>query len=248
MAVLWHQVIGGRDYQVRKAGNSLRLYTEGVFHTQYNPQQMLSGGVWDLLSLPALLHPEGSIRRVLVLGVGGGAVIHLLRALVQPEQVVGVEIDPVHVRLMKKFFGLRGADIELRVADGVEFVRHYRGPKFDLIVDDLFYEQDGEPQRVIDMDYRWMKALGNCLKRKGMLVSNFVDRPQFRRALRSAEEKQIHWNHVLTMTLPTYENCVGIFSRQDHLMTDIHASLRKLAAINKNISLRRVRFNLKQIR
>ena len=55
MAIVWQRKIKGRDYQVRSAGKSLRLYTEGVFHTQYNPDHLLSGGIWDLLALPALM-------------------------------------------------------------------------------------------------------------------------------------------------------------------------------------------------
>jgi len=60
---------------VRSAGYSLRLYTDGVFHTQYNPGNPLTGHIWDLLMLPAFFYEPDTIKRVLVLGVGGVASI-----------------------------------------------------------------------------------------------------------------------------------------------------------------------------
>ena len=71
MAVLFEKVANGRVYQVRSAGNSRRLYTDGVFHSQYNPNHIITGSVWDLLFLPSQFYAKGALKRVLVLGVGG---------------------------------------------------------------------------------------------------------------------------------------------------------------------------------
>jgi len=73
VAILWERSIAGHHYQVRQAGRTRRLYTDNIFHTQYRPDRVLGGGYWDLLALPGLMAPEGSIKRVLLLGVGGGA-------------------------------------------------------------------------------------------------------------------------------------------------------------------------------
>lgn len=53
MAIVWSRQLSGVHYEVRSAGNSLRLYTDGVFHSQYNPCRLITGHVWDLLMLPA---------------------------------------------------------------------------------------------------------------------------------------------------------------------------------------------------
>ena len=97
MAVVWETVERGHHYQVRTAGRSVRLYKNDVFHSQWNESRPLSGGVWDLLFLPALFRPTGSVKRVLVLGVGGGAVIRQYLTLLPVEQIVGIELDPVHI-------------------------------------------------------------------------------------------------------------------------------------------------------
>ena len=163
MSILWEQEVGSTNYQVRQAGNSLRLYTNGVFHSQYNPGRPLTGSVWDLLFLPAFFYPPGSIRRVLVLGVGGGAVIQQLRRFIQPESIVGVELNATHLYLAKRFFGVRGKDVELVRADAVDWVNQYRGPVFDIVIDDLFGHVDGETQRSVFAGRRWVSSLTRCL-------------------------------------------------------------------------------------
>ena len=90
-------------YQVRTAGRTRRLYTNGVFHSQYNPANPVTGHVWDLLMIPAFFHAPDSVQRVLVLGVGGGAVIGLLRRFVSPAAVVGFELSPLHVFVARRF-------------------------------------------------------------------------------------------------------------------------------------------------
>ena len=49
MAIVWQDTRDGTHYQVRTAGKTLRLYTDGVLHSQYNPVKRLTGSVWDLL-------------------------------------------------------------------------------------------------------------------------------------------------------------------------------------------------------
>ncbi len=45
---------------MRTAGKTLRLYTDGVFHSQFNPNHAVTGGVWDALMLPAFFYPAES--------------------------------------------------------------------------------------------------------------------------------------------------------------------------------------------
>ena len=45
MAILWQKIIKNTQYEVRSAGQTRRLYTDGVFHSQFNPQRAITGGV-----------------------------------------------------------------------------------------------------------------------------------------------------------------------------------------------------------
>ncbi len=143
MTVVWDKHVDGVRYQVRTAGRTHRLYTNGVFHSQYNPANPVTGHVWDLLMVPAFFRAIGSVRRVLVLGVGGGAVIGLLRRFVVPDAIVGVELNPLHLFVARRFFGVGQQAARLVQADAVRWARDYPGPPFDMIVDDLFGEQNG---------------------------------------------------------------------------------------------------------
>ena len=73
MALIWETEQDGVRYEVRRAGQTLRLYANGVQHSEFHPKRLLTGSVWDLLWLPALLHEPARFRRVLVLGLGGGS-------------------------------------------------------------------------------------------------------------------------------------------------------------------------------
>ena len=57
------------------------LYVDGSCASVWQPGVRITGGSWDLLAAPVLLVPAGRAPRVLLLGVGGGTVIRVVRAL-----------------------------------------------------------------------------------------------------------------------------------------------------------------------
>jgi len=214
MAVIWEKRVGGRLYQVRSAGQTRRLYTDGVFHSQYRPQAAQAGGIWDLLWLPALLAPAGSIQRVLVLGVGGGAVIRQLHRYLAPSAVIGVERDAVHLQVARRFFGITPQRATLVEADAVTWLADYAGPPFDLIIDDLFGEADGEPVRAVPANPGWCRALCRHLADEGLLVMNFVAAADLHNSACLAYRKlRREFTSALRLSLPAYDNVIGAFAR-----------------------------------
>ena len=177
MAIIWerHELVRGKphQYQVRSAGATRRLYTNGVFHSQFNRLRPVSGSVWDLLVVPAFFLPIERVRRVLLLGVGGGAVIQQLQYFLQPDLCVGIELDPVHIVIAREQFGVKGSNQLLLQADAIEWVKHYRGPGFDVVIDDLFGETEGEPCRAVSANQIWCKQLLELVNPEGVLVMNF---------------------------------------------------------------------------
>ncbi|MBE9516384.1 MAG: oxidoreductase [Proteobacteria bacterium] len=216
MAVLWEKKQDDVLYQVRSAGSTRRLYTNGVFHSQYNPNQLLTGGVWDLLLTPAFFYAPGSIRRVLVLGVGGGAVIQQLRHYVWPDEIVGIELNPFHLYVARRFFDIPNHGIKLVESDAVLWLKQYRGPKFDMIIDDLFGGDDsGEPVRAVSMTTSWSRLLLKHLSRDGMLVANFISPKELREsACVSNPAVANRFTTAYQLTNMLEENAVGAFFRQ----------------------------------
>lgn len=63
-------------------------------------------------------------KRVLVLGLGGGALCTYLHQTFPSLSVEGVEIDPTMVDLAKKYFGFKPSEkLKSHIADGLSFVR-----------------------------------------------------------------------------------------------------------------------------
>jgi spermidine synthase len=233
VSLLWERRVGATLYQVRSAGRTRRLYTNGVLHTQYNPRRPVTGSVWDLLFLAAYFQPPGSLRRVLVLGVGGGAVIRQLQRFVRPETIVGVDLSAVHLSVARRFFDVRGAGLSLERADAVDWVENYRGAGFDLIVDDLFGDCDGEPQRAVLTDTRWVDSLERCLNPDGMVVSNFASSLELDVSAFVADPvRRRRFASAFRLTTPQNYNAVGVFLRRRTTTAELRRRLRRVAELD----------------
>ena len=180
MAVVFSTSCADRRYEVRRAGASIRLYTNGVFHSQFNPNRRRPGGIWDLLCLPAQLARGRAVREVLVLGVGGGAVIRMLETMLPDARFTGVELDPRHIEIAWRYFGLDPARTRLVQADARQWVDNNRQPRFDLIIDDVFADVRGQPVRAIPADVSWLRALDRLLTPAGTLAINFASSREYR--------------------------------------------------------------------
>jgi len=212
VALLWMKQEGNTRYEVRSAGATRRLYTNGVFHSQYNPKRPISGTLWDLLMLPALFYPEGSIRRVLLLGVGGGAVIRLLHHYLQPDAIVGVELNPVHLQLACDYFEVERPGVELIEGDAIAWVKNYRGLPFDMVIDDLFGDTDGEAERAVKASGSWFTALAKLLTPEGVVVINFGSREELRGSGYFSNQRVAkRFKAAYELTLPLFENAIGAF-------------------------------------
>ena len=117
---------------------------------------------------------------MLVLGVGGGAVIRQYLTLLPVEQIVGIELDPVHIMVAREHFGVNHDSAELICADAVQWAQSYNGPGFDVVIEDLFTELDGEPVRVKKTSSSWFRQLRKLLNKDGTLIINFEDPAQLR--------------------------------------------------------------------
>ncbi|WP_105103965.1 spermidine synthase [Microbulbifer pacificus] len=216
MALIWRKQVGNNRYEVRTHGATVRLYSNGVFHSQWNPRDPLKGSLWELLLLPAFFVPRRTVRRVLILGVGGGALIRLLQQFVEPELIVGVDIDPHHLTVARKFFGVQG--VTLICADARKYIAERTAEanpqRFDLIVDDLFGHGAGVAERAVAADLPWCRQLLKLLDPGGLAVSNFGCRQELLQSGWRTPEMRACLSDSYSADLPGYENCIGIFSRR----------------------------------
>ena len=229
MAILWQQTIDDNHYEVRTAGGSVRLYRNGVNHSQWNPKRPLSGSIWDLITLPTLHRPLNSLEDVLILGFGAGSVGRQISELVMPERIVGIELDPIHLSIADGFFECSN-DCNLIAGDAVEWV-HERAEKasYDVIVDDLYAEEDGIPVRCVPMNTEWCEALAGLLKPGGMMIYNMIEPRKIKHLpiFKSSKLKK-RFTETVMYRIDGYENRVIAFSEMPFDFKCLGAQLKRI--------------------
>lgn len=226
MALVWHKTVAGTRYEVRRAGNSVRLFTDGIFHSQWNSVNPIGGQLWELLFLPVMFHSRPlALKKVLVLGVGGGAVINLLNQYCKPQNIIGVELDKTHIQIAKRWFNAHQSNTTYEHADAESWVKARQNLKFDLIIEDLFKSDgDCEPVRAIDANQAWLSSLDRMLNKDGLLVMNFESIKQARKSW-SSSLKNMNFTQGRIFNSIKYDNAIGIFGRQKLNMAEFKQNL-----------------------
>ncbi len=246
MAILWQKSIDDTMYQVRNAGKTMRLYTNGILHTEYNPNHILTGSVWDLLLLGSFLVPIGHLKRVLVLGVGGGAVLNQIHYFFPKATITGVELNPTHLRVAKDFFALNTMNHELIEADAIDWVNTNQNRTYDLIIEDLFCETDGEPERVKEANKSWVSKLDGMLSPSGVMVVNFIDRDSLLRSSTVFQETG-KYASGLRFTTKNCFNIVAVYSRKSVLSSELLQRLREYPLLDSRKKACKLHYNVRKL-
>lgn len=248
MTIVWRQKKKGVQYEVRSAGKSRRLYTDGVFHSQYNPYHAVTGQAWDLLMLPAFFYPLNSIKRVLVLGVGGGAVIHLLNRFVSPSQITGIELNKIHLTVARRFFDLNYKNLQLIQADAISWLNDYQGTAFDMIIDDMFTEQNGEPVSVAPANVDWFSLLLKHVTASGIIVKNFIDSQSLQRSAPLCNKSlQKRFANIYQFTHPYNENRIGAYLKRASDNRYLRHRLHETPGLNPRLKTSRLRYQVRKL-
>ena len=245
MPVLFDQVINGDHYKVVQAGNSVRLYSIGLFHSQYNHQHVVSGALWDLLLLPALLPPTKP-NNALVLGVGGGAVIKMLEYFCPNIQITGVDINATHLALAEQFFKVSGQGTSLVCADVKPWLLSAPKTTYDYIVDDVFGGCSGDPQRPFEPDEDWLQAQLSRLSDHGVLVIN-LDRKEYVKPYSKRFAKIFRQFDVASaweFECPGYENRILALSKAKTNQQQLLANLSQHPKLNRNYQSCRLQYSV----
>ena len=193
--------------------------------------------------LPALFYEPGHIRRILLLGVGGGAVIHLLHHYVQPAVIDAIELNPVHLHVARRYFDVTPSIANLIFADGINWLQNYTGPRYDMIIDDMFGEEGGKPIRVADLDYSWLSTLRKHLSPEGFIVLNTMDSRTLKHAACFTHAQLAKsFKSAYQLDLPIYNNAVGAVFRQPVQARDLRRRLSQHPALSRlDFRLRRLK-------
>jgi spermidine synthase len=120
-------------------------------------------------------------ERVLIVGLGGGAMVHFLQHY-DPELTVDVvEIDPAVVAIAGKYFGVRGGGkIDVIMADGRKYLET-TDKRYDVIYLDAFLkpaaETDSTGMPLAMKTVQFYKGLQEKLRPQGLVVFNLNRQP-----------------------------------------------------------------------
>ena len=110
------------------------------------------------------------ISRILILGMGGGCLVPVLRKLSVSGKVTAIEIDPVVIDLAHKHFPDAFENVELVQADALEFIRTDSG-QYDLILVDLFLDRQVVPRALSE---EFIASLKERLCTQGYVYQNLM--------------------------------------------------------------------------
>lgn len=247
MAVIWRQQRNDVAYEVRRHGRTVRLYANGIQHSEFHPDRLVTGSVWDLLWLPVLFHPPQQIKRILVLGLGGGSLIPPLVNLCQPDVIEAVDLDPIHLSVAEQFFQVGQAGVTCHCADAVDFVRDYKGEPFDLVIEDLFPPSDTTVSRAIPATGAWLGKLAKLVKPDGMLVMNFGDWSEYRGSWASGDKAMRGWQRRFRFATPDCHNAVIAFLREPSTSKALRERLRQHRQLASELAFGRLDYSVRDV-
>jgi len=73
---------------------------------------------------------------------------------------------------------LKKTPIKLVEADAINWLKKYHGEKFDMIIDNLFIEKDGESVLVVKANHKWFAMMLKHLVQDSVIVRNFINKEE----------------------------------------------------------------------
>lgn len=212
--------------RIDDSGGMRSLVVDETFASSFRPGEVATHCVWDAIAAPILWLSPKRRRRILILGLGGGSVARLARAMAPDAEIVGVELDPEVVRLARAHLELDALDLRIEIADALAWLKTAKG-RFDAILEDIFIGRGDDVHKPA-----WIPEPGHRLARArlaagGVLVSNTLDEhADVARSLRAA------FPALVTIETEDYDNRVLVAGSEG--LTG--ASLRRCVASSPILS------------
>lgn len=130
--------------------------------------------------------------RVLIVGLGGGAMVHFLQRHDPKVKVDVVEIDPEIVGIADRYFGVRTErNVHINVTDGLEYLQT-SDARYDVIYMDAFLRPSGGTDAVgVPLHLKTLAFYGEVRKRlnpDGLVVFNVNPHAKVAKDIRAVEE------------------------------------------------------------
>lgn len=125
-------------------------------------------------------------NQILILGVAGGTIIHILSKKFPKAVLTGVDIDAVMIEMGKKYFGLEEMrNLSFVCADARSYVGKTK-KKFDLVVVDIYIARD-LPDFLLDQVF--LKNIRSILAPRGYVLINYLRDGEYEKKAYILEKK-----------------------------------------------------------
>ncbi len=244
MALQYFKQEGNTRYEVRNAGASLRLYSNGVMHSQYNPNAPINGAIWDLLLLPGFFANKPP-ERILVLGLGGGTIVHLLRLFFPLSHITCVELDAEHIYIAQQHFNIPADNVSVLHGDAYQFLQNNQSSPadhFDWIIDDVFQHTSGEPERQTPLNELY-DLYRKCLSTDGVLSINVIAANQKKQVKQLSQQ----FKTAYEFSHPLYVNCIVTMLDVGCSTARFRENLKQHKILNQSLKSCRLNYRLKKL-
>lgn len=156
MAVFWHaspiRAEADSVYETESMYNYIRVseqdgtrwlhLNDGIgIHSVYNPDEILTYGIWDYFLMAPYFNPPpytaDRVGSLLLIGLAAGTVSSEYTAVHGDVPIVGVEIDPQVIAVGRQWFGMTQPNLKAVAADG-RFYLATTDRRFDVIGVDAY--------------------------------------------------------------------------------------------------------------
>jgi spermidine synthase len=181
------------------------------------------------------------LKRALIVGLGGGGMLHALNRYDPQLSLDVVEIDPMVVQLARDYFGVDSTHARVITRDGFEQLRDPQVGQYDVIYMDAFLQPSGEtdstgaPLRLKTIAF--LREVRERLNPEGALIINLNEHPQLRRDVRSLQEA---FPALLLWRVPQTGNLIAVgFNSAERPSTRLlfERALRAEAQLNSPVRL-----------
>ncbi|APW63486.1 spermidine synthase [Paludisphaera borealis] len=159
-------------------------------------------------------------EKVLIVGLGGGSMVHFLQQHDPKVKVDVVEIDPTIVSIADRYFGVRtGRNVNINVTDGLDYLTH-ADAKYDVIYMDAFLRPSGGTDKVgVPLHLKTLKFYSEVQKRlnpDGVVVFNLNPHLSVQEDIRTIKEA---FANTYVFRLTGYDGFVVVASTAENALT-----------------------------
>jgi len=194
------------DVEIRESMGLLELSFDALsVQSRINPRQPEQLVMPNLQAMMVALLFIPVPKKALILGVGGGALVHFIRAHFPTCHITGLDYDASLLQAMQAHFYLPSADQHLQyvIADAKEWLLQASPGAYDLVICDLF---DG-PQSMPELQQeRYLQKMVDLTAAQGALAMNLVVHSDRQFGLMQQTLERLYQERVLQLSFDEWEN------------------------------------------